>query len=666
MSARGFTHSFRLACVAVLVLGSFAVVGYRLVQLHVLQRDHYLAQIHQTRNRLVVEPARRGDILDINGDLLATSKTDLTLAIDPWALPEKIEALKHPERQARFAAEQTERRVRLASLLGMSAAEIEALYTPSWRVARPTSENPVDSAAEAAVDAAAIPATPAEISAYVARLSTDAAPAAETPDATTAKRVPVRFVKFREGVSEDTYKAVLELKVVGLAAERRYRRVYPHNSLAAHVIGFVNKADEPSGGVEAFAHRYLRGIDGWREIERDGKRIERAEFREREVPPSDGWSVVLSIDAAVQHIVEQEMRALVEKFNPAKATIIVSDAHTGFLLALANHPTFDLNRFGEATIAHQRNIAAADLVEPGSTFKIVATAGALNEGLVTPSAKFDCTLDSVIYNGKPRRFMRDDHRYDHPLTVAEVIAKSSNVGTAQLGMLLGERKLYDYARAFGFGERTGYPLGREEPGMLADPAKWSGVDITRIPAGYSIAATPLQVHYGMGTIASGGHLLRPQVVRRVVDASGETVYSFRPDARRAVLAPATAEVMSAMLQKVASPDGTARRAAIPGYEVAGKTGTAQKLINGRYSSVNHVGSFVGFFPASRPRVVMTVIVDDGKPPGGGTAYGSIVAVPSFKTIAEQLIQYLDIKPVAPLTPGAVAPLFAQAPQALRP
>jgi cell division protein FtsI/penicillin-binding protein 2 len=199
---------------------------------------------------------------------------------------------------------------------------------------------------------------------------------------------------------------------------------------------------------------------------------------------------VLSIDTAIQHIVEREMSALVEKFRPEKATIIVSDANTGFLLALANHPTFDLNQFGTTPLEKQRNIAAADLIEPGSTFKIVATAGALNEGLVTPATKFDCTLDSIIYNGKPRRFMPDSHRYPQPLTVAEVIAKSSNVGTAQIGMLLGDRRLYDYSRAFGFGERSGYPLGREEPGILADPSKWSGIDITRIPAGYSIAATP--------------------------------------------------------------------------------------------------------------------------------------------------------------------------------
>ena len=616
MTARGFASHFRLYLVALVVVVCFGVVAHRLVELHVLERDHFLAQIQDTRHRVVPEPARRGNIYDTRGDLLATTKTDITLAVDPWALPEKIEAQKFPARMARYEQEQRERRAELAALLGMPVAEIEALFTPAWRDV-PLEQDVHDDAVDG--------------------------------------RIRARFVKFREGVTEEQFARILGLRIAGLTHERRFRRVYPHRELAAHVIGFVNKEDVPSGGVEAYADQYLKGLSGWREIERDGKRVELAQYRQREVPASDGWGVTLSIDTAIQYIVEQELEALVDKFKPQKATIVVSDPHTGFLLALANYPSFDLNEFGTTPIEKQRNIAAADLVEPGSTFKIVATAGALNEGLVTPSTKFDCTLDSILYNGKPRRFMRDDHRYPQPLTVAEVIAKSSNVGTAQIGMLLGDRKLYDYARAFGFGERSGYPLGREEPGLLADPTKWSGIDITRIPAGYSIAATPLQVHYGMGVIASGGDLHRPQVIRQVVDAQGEVVYTFRPAVRRTVLERGTAESMARMLQRVVSTDGTARVAVIPGYEVAGKTGTAQKLIDGRYSARNHVGSFVGFFPASRPRVLMTVIVDDGKPPTGGTGYGSVVAAPSFKRIAEQLIQYLDIKPVG----EGSNPLFAQ-------
>ncbi|MEN9841917.1 MAG: hypothetical protein RL376_1717 [Verrucomicrobiota bacterium] len=611
ITARGFAQNSRLYIVTAVIVACFGVVGQRLVELHVVEREHFLAQIQDTRHRVVADPARRGDIFDARGDLLATSKTEITLAVDPWALPEKIEAQRFPARKLRFAQEQTERRAQLAALLGVPVAEIEAAFTPAWKESG-TTEDKTDEVVEG--------------------------------------RTRVRFVKLREGVSEELFNKIAGLRIAGLTHERKYRRVYPHDELAAHVIGFVNKEDVPSGGVEAYADQYLKGLAGWREIERDGKRVELAQYRQREVPASDGWGVVLSIDTVIQHIVEREVAAIVEKFKPQKVSVIVSDAHSGFLLALANYPSFDLNKFGETPLDKQRNIAVADLIEPGSTFKIVATSGALNEGLLTPATTFDCTIDSILYLGKPRRFMRDDHHYDHPLTLAEVIAKSSNIGTAQVGMLLGERKLYDYARAYGFGERSGYPLGREEPGLLADPAKWSGVDITRIPAGYSIAATPMQVHYAMGAIANGGQLLRPQVIRQVMDAQGEVVYSFRPAVRRTVIAPATADAMARMLQRVVSVDGTARVAIIPGFEVAGKTGTAQKLINGRYSERNHVGSFVGFFPASRPRVVITVIVDDGRPASGALGYGATVAAPSFKVIAEQLIQYLDIKPVAPLAP----------------
>ncbi|MBC8040971.1 MAG: penicillin-binding protein 2, partial [Opitutaceae bacterium] len=479
------------------------------------------------------------------------------------------------------------------------------------------------------------------------------AAAAEIESATADELRPtgerlIRWAKLSETVEESTYDQITKLGIKGVYGTRNYTRAYPHNQLAAHLIGFVNKVGEPSSGIEAFADFYLRGQDGWRESEKDGLRRELAQFRNREVNATPGYTVRLSIDAAIQHIVEQEIDVIVKKFNPAKVTVIVSDPHNGFVLALGNYPTFNLNEYNDLTkdqMGVMRNVAITDVLDPGSTFKIVAASGALNDGLVKPGTRFDCSIDSIEFKGKPRRFMRDDHEFDHPLTVSEIISHSSNVGAAQLGMKLGEQKLYDYARAFGFGEKSGFPFGGEVSGFLNPVDKWSGIDITRIPAGYSISATPMQIHYAMATIASGGTLMRPQIIRQVSDANGEIVYDFTGSVRRQVLSTKTAEQMARMLQGVASKEGTAPMAAIPNFEVAGKTGTAQKLINGRYSERNHVGSFVGFFPASRPRVVITVIVDDGKPANGRTGYGSVVAAPSFKNIAEQLIQYLDIKPV---------------------
>jgi cell division protein FtsI/penicillin-binding protein 2 len=631
--SKGFASNIRIFLLAFVMLGCLTGIGVRLVFLHVIDREELVSRIEKTRRQIIVDNARRGDILDANGHLLATSRTLIILGVDPQSL--------RPEDEAKWP--------RLAALTGIPLAELTRIFTTKTR--------PVS-----AVTAAA-PATPASPALVFNFNGTAAAPASAEPaadetvvdeEADETGHRPIRWAKLSEGVEESVYDQIQQLDIKGVYGSRVYRRIYPNNALAAHVIGYVNKAGDPAAGVEAYADFYLRGQNGWREGERDGRRRELAQFRTREVKAIDGYSVMLSIDAVVQHKVEEELDGIVRKFNPAKATIIVSDARTGFILGLGNYPSFNLNEFNTAPLDVQRNTAITDQLDPGSTFKIVPASGALNDGLVTPGTLFDCGLTAIDYKGKPRKFMPDDHHYDHLLPVAEIISRSSNIGAAQLGMRLGEQRLYDYARAFGFGEKSGFPFGGEISGQLHTPDKWSGLEITRIPAGYSISATPLQIHYAMATIASGGILHRPQVIREIRDATGERVYRFDATEKRRVISEATAKSMARMLQGVMRRDvgGTAADAAIPRYEVAGKTGTAQKLINGRYSKQNHVGSFVGFFPASRPALVITVIVDDGKVPGS-SGYGSKVAAPSFKHLAEQLIQYLDIKPVDYTTGGRI-------------
>ena len=458
---------------------------------------------------------------------------------------------------------------------------------------------------------------------------------------------PVQWVKLAEGVEESVCDQVRQLKIRGVYGNRSYRRLYPHNAMAAHLIGYVNKENVPAAGVERYMDFFLRGHDGWRESERDGRRQELAQFQTREVPPVDGYDVVLSIDSYVQHILEEELQRIAATYAPLKATIIVSDAHTGFLLGLANYPSFNLNEFNTTPLDVQRNYAATDVFEPGSTFKIVAASGALNEGLVTPESAFDCGLTEVDYHGRHLHLPREDH--DHPfheLTVAGIVGRSSNRGAAQLAMLLGDQRFFGYVRAFGFGQKTGFPFGGEVEGLLAPPKEWDGLTITRMPMGQSIAATPLQVHFAMATIANGGMLLHPQLFRQVRDEDGSLVFDFSELPNRRVISERTAQTMARLLQGVVSPNGTAPEAAIPGFEVAGKTGTSQKVIDGRYSERHHVASFVGFFPASRPRLVISVIIDDADARcPNGVAYGAKVAAPAFRRVAEQLIQYLDIKPV---------------------
>jgi cell division protein FtsI/penicillin-binding protein 2 len=538
-----------------------------------------VSYVDRARDSIEKQEARRGDILDARGDVLATSRTVIEVGVDPHSL--------RPEDEEKWP--------QLATLLELPLSEIKKVFAIKTR---------------------------------------------RTGDGEVRK---VRWAKLREGIEESTYLAVRKLEIKGVYGNRSFQRIYPRNTLASHVIGYLNKENKASGGIESFADFYLKGQDGWRESEKDGRRREMAQFRTREIAAKSGYSVVLSIDSVVQHLIENELKFISETYNPVKATILVSDAQSGFLLGMANYPTYDLNKYGKAPMAVQRNVAVTDLLDPGSTFKIVAASGALDAGLVTPQSLFNCSIDSIEYKGRVRRFMPDDHEHDHPLSVAEIISQSSNIGAAQLGMKLGERRLYDTARKFGFGEKSGFQLGYESPGLLNTPDKWSALEITRIPAGYSISATPLQIHYAMATIASGGQLLRPQVIREILDEKGAGIYSFGGVSRRQVIKPIVAKQMAKMLTGVTE-EGTAKAAAIPGYQVAGKTGTAQKLIDGHYSKRHHVGSFVGFFPANNPEVVITVIVDDAKLDQGRLNYGSAVAVPSFKRIAEKLISYLDIKP----------------------
>ncbi len=582
--SRGFASNYRIVFLATGIFFCFGGVAARLVCLHVLERDELLKYVEQARRSFVVENARRGNIRDYNGVILATSRTLIDVGLDPHML--------RPEDEGRWPD--------LARLLGLTVINIRAA---------------------------------------AARRSPEAAPEAGR------EARPVQWVKLAEGVDENVFEEVKKLQIRGVYGNRIYRRFYPHNSLAAHLIGYVNKENVPAAGVEHYMDFFLRGHDGWRESERNGRRQEQAQFQTREVPPVDGYDVMLSIDTTVQHLIEEELQHIAEKYAPEKATIIVSDAQTGSILGLANYPTFNLNEFNKAPIDALRNFAVTDVLEPGSTFKIVAASAALNEGLVTPNSAFDVGSNEVEYHGRHLRLPRDDHPFQD-LTVAGIISHSSNRGAAHLAMLLGDQRFYDYTRAFGFGEKTGFPFGGEVDGLLAPPKNWDGLTITRMPMGQAIAATPMQIHYAMAAIANGGVLQHPQLFRQVRDENDKIVFGYDDLPHRRVLTERTARTMARLLMGVASPDGTAPEAAIPHFEVAGKTGTSQKVIDGRYSTSHHIASFVGFFPATRPEMVISVIVDDADAScPGGVAYGAKVAAPVFRHIGEQLIQYRNIKPV---------------------
>ncbi len=610
--SKGFANN-RLTLLSLGVVACFMAVGVRLVFLHVIDRDELLRFVDKARRQIVIEHARRGTILDSRGNLLATSRSEMTVAVDAWALDEFLQIDKNPAKRARRAAEEQAKRVQLAALLGLPVADIEQAFVPAMRAIKPEADK-----RDGVVDG----------------LTKD------------------RWVKLREGVDEPTYAKIEALNIRGLTAERVYRRVYPGNELAAHLIGFVNKEGSAAAGVESKFDLFLKGEDGWIESEKDGARREMAQFRTREIPVKDGHDVVLTIDSVVQHMIENELRSIGAKYQPKFASIIVSDPMTGRILGMANYPTFNLNEYNKAPLEMQKNRAITDQIEPGSVFKIVAAGAALDQGLVTPLTAFDCGNPLVNYKGRDLKLPKEDHEFGR-LTVAEIISHSSNRGAAHLAMLMGEQTFYDYARKFGFGQRTGFQLGGEERGMLESPRNWDGLTITRMPMGHAVAATPLQMHMAMSAVANGGVLLRPQIIQEIRDANGTVTHSYGPERVGQVLKPSTSALLAQLLHGVVGKDGTGAGFDLPGFEIAAKTGTTQKIIDGRYVTTHHVGSFAGFFPASRPEVVLTVIVDDAQVPGGKN-YGRAVAAPAFQRIAEQLVQYLEIKPVAPATRSLLA------------
>jgi cell division protein FtsI (penicillin-binding protein 3) len=676
--SKGFANR-RVVLLASLVFLSFGGLGTRLVWLQVLHRDQLLDSVDKARREIIVQSARRGDITDQGGNLLATSRTVFKVGVDPRSL--------RPQDEKNWP--------RLAELLGRPLAEVTQILTTRFRPAAAAASLPegVGMAGRAAAGplglvfnlpgqpAAAPPSPPPGAAAPAVESDANDDTVVDEPDARGDQ--PIKYAKLDDSVPEATYLKIKELGIVGIVGDRTYRRDYPDNELAAHVLGYVNHDEKPVTGIEAFADFYLRGQDGWVETEKDGHQHELPQFRTRVVPASDGYSVKLSIDSYVQHVAEAELKMIAAKFQPIKATIVISDPRTGFVLALANYPTFDLNHYTLLTKEQQatmRNIAATDQYEPGSVFKIVAISGALNEGLVTPTTTFNCNLDRIMYTGAApdtrgvvmdrtlvRSLPPDDDHFDHPIPVSEVVAHSSNRGTVQMAMMLKDQKFYDYARAFGFGERTGFPVGggQEIVGDLRPIRKWDSLTITRMPMGQGVDATALQMHQAMGVIASGGVLLRPQVILEIRDASGALIFApFRRAEVRRVIKESAARTMASLLTGVVTEKGaTGVAAAIPGYDVAGKTGTTQKLLpitlaSGKvmmhYSSSHHVSSFVGFFPARNPQIEISVFVDDADAhTPGGIGWGGQVAAPSFKNIALQLIPYLQIQPASALPAHAV-------------
>ena len=359
----------------------------------------------------------------------------------------------------------------------------------------------------------------------------------------------------------------------GLYFEPTSARVYPNGQMLSHVIGFLDHDSKGIQGIERTMEDELHGHDGYRHIEHDRTGREIVVYRGQEEAAQNGARVELTIDMAMQAIVEEEIENTFQELKPQSVVVILMRPQTGEILAMSNRPAFDLNAVAKAKPEEMKNRAIIDIVEPGSTFKIVAVGGGLNEGTVKPESQIFCENGSYFYAG---RILRDHHGYGH-LSVHDILMKSSNIGSAKIAMLMGNQKYFDYVKRFGFGERTGVNLPGEVLGIVHPPQRWSKLSITRIPMGHEVAVTPLQIVMAMGVIANGGKLMKPQIVHSVKNEAGEEITGFRPQVVREAISAESARQVNLALMDVVSPKGTAYLARVEGFRVAGKTGTAQRV-----------------------------------------------------------------------------------------
>jgi cell division protein FtsI (penicillin-binding protein 3) len=448
---------------------------------------------------------------------------------------------------------------------------------------------------------------------------------------------PQPFVWLKRKVGPETAEAVRALSLSGVDIVMEPRRFYPKGGLLSHLIGFAGIDSQGLEGLELQYEKYLRGQKRRVRFQRDalGRTISLVGAEGQR--PSQGYRIVLTIDEVIQYIAEQELESALNQTGAQKGAVLVMDPKTGAVLAWALRPSFDPNQPPAGSAAIWRNRAITDPYEPGSTLKIIVAAAALEEGVVHP--------DSLIYGGEGQMPVGGTIVHDPAksgwMTFAEVLTQSSNVGIIKTAMSVGESRLFEYLRSFGFGEKTEIDLPGESTGILRDPSVWSSRSLASMAIGQEIAVTPIQLLTALSAIANGGWLLKPYVVSEVIDSDGNLVMERTPEVKRRPISHETAQTLINLLKDVVE-NGTGKRAFLSGYQVAGKTGTAQKFDKtlGRYSSTKIVGSFAGFVPANDPRLAMLVIIDEPQT----QKWGGVVAAPVFRKVAERVLRHLQVPP----------------------
>lgn len=533
----------------------------RLVYLQVFQHDELVARAERQQLRTVPAPAKRGDILDRNGRVLAAS------------------------------------------------ADVDSLYAVPPEVD--------DAAATAAAVCGALrDCTKAERTDVEERLR---------------RRKP--FVYIRRQITPAQASRVADLQLEGIGFMRETRRFYPKRELAAHLIGYVGQESDGLAGIESTYDKLVKGRAGTVLVQTDAHR---KAFSRVERPPTAGASLELTVDEYLQHVAERELKAGVEWAGAAGGSAVVMDPNTGEILALANYPTFNPNSFRESTDVDRRNRAVQDIYEPGSTFKIVTAGAALEEKLLTPDTPIETGPGHIRFGS---RIIDEDKRHNYGLiSFADVIVKSSNVGVIKVGLKLGAHRMSDFVQRFGFGRASSPDFKAESRGIVWSAEKLTDSALASVSMGYQVGVTPLQMAAAVSVVANGGSLIEPRVVRAVI-RDGRRLPVPRRVLRRVInkeTAVELASIMEAVVER-----GTGSKSKVAGYSVAGKTGTAQKIINGRYSNTDYNVSFVGFVPTRQPAYTIVVVVDS---PHGVPPYGGTVAAPIFSRIADAALRHGGVAP----------------------
>lgn len=445
------------------------------------------------------------------------------------------------------------------------------------------------------------------------------------------------FVYLERNLKKKYAQTIIDKDIEGLIIQRHARRSYPQDYIGGQIIGFTDVDDQGIAGIEHIYDKYLSGQDGWVVKQRSGIGEVNLKNNYPKQDPIDGYDIHLTINIKYQSVLHEELARQLNRTNAENATGIIVNPQTGAILAIASVPDFNPNNPGKYPIENQKLRAITDQFEPGSTYKIVAATAAIENRAVDIADKFNCENGEFKYNN----ITITDHKPYDILTFGEIIEHSSNIGIIKVASRVGPKSIYRYSQEYGFGSITNIGLSAETNGTLRKLDDWSKISLAEVAMGHEVGISAIQLAMAYSTIANDGILLKPYIVSDIRDNKGKTVLSEKPTAVRRVSSKNVMDTLTDLLVKAVE-KGTGTKAYIPGWQVAGKTGTAQKNINGRYSNSKFTSSFVGFFPANNPQLLCVIILDE---PKLGYHWGAVGAAPVFKNIMERIINFDDtIKP----------------------